>query len=66
MSLTDAQQTMDAYVHDLLNHGDYARHFSDEVVIEVLGTEQRYSVKSAETRIQPGRLKNKRIDRSCA
>jgi hypothetical protein len=47
MSLTDTQQTMDAYVHDLLNHGDYARHFSDDVVVEVCGTGQRYSGREA-------------------
>ena len=47
MSLTDTQKTMDAYVHDLLNHGDYARHFSDDVVVEVCGTDQRYSGREA-------------------
>ena len=35
MALTDAQQTMDAYFRDLLNHGDYSRHFSDDVVVEI-------------------------------
>jgi hypothetical protein len=49
MSLTDTQKTMDAYVQDLLNHGNYARHFSDDVVVEVCGTDQRYSGREAAT-----------------
>jgi hypothetical protein len=47
MSLTDTRQTMNAYVHDLLNHGAYERHFSDNVVVEVCGTDQRYSGREA-------------------
>jgi hypothetical protein len=42
MALIDTQQTMDAYIHDLINRGDYSRHYSDDVVVEVRGTEQRY------------------------
>ena len=47
MALGDAQQTMDAYFRDLLNRGDYSRHFSDDVVIEVRGTDQRYRGREA-------------------
>ena len=47
MSLTDTQRTIDAYARDLLNHGDYAKHFSDDVVVEVCGTDQRYSGREA-------------------
>ena len=46
-SMRDAQQTMEAYVRDLLNHGDYARHFSDDVGVEVQGTPQRYEGREA-------------------
>ena len=35
MALIDTQQTMDAYFRDLLNRGDYSRHYSDDVVVEV-------------------------------
>lgn len=42
MALIDTQQTMDAYIRDLLNRGDYSRHYSDDVVVEVRGTDQRY------------------------
>ena len=47
MALTDTQQTMDAYIRDLLNHGDYSRHYSDDVVVEVRGTDQRYRGREA-------------------
>ena len=36
MALIDTQQTMDAYFRDLLNRGDYSRHYSDDVVAKVL------------------------------
>src|SRR6476620_5610872 len=42
-----AQQTMDAYIRDLLNRGDYSRHYSDDVVVEVRGTDQRYRGREA-------------------
>jgi hypothetical protein len=45
--MASVEQTMQAYVHDLLNHGDYARHFSDDVVVAVLGTDQRYHGREA-------------------
>jgi hypothetical protein len=32
----------DAYFRDLLNRGDYSRHYSDDVAVEVRGTDQRY------------------------
>jgi hypothetical protein len=47
MTLIDTQQTMDAYFRDLLNHGDYSRHYSDDVVVEVRGTDQRYRGRDA-------------------
>jgi hypothetical protein len=47
MALIDTQQTMDAYFRDLLNRGDYSRHYSDDVVIEVRGTDQRYQGREA-------------------
>ena len=47
MALTDTQQTMDAYFRDLLNRGDYSRHYSDDVVVEVRGTDQRYRGREA-------------------
>ena len=30
MALTDTQQTMDAYIRDLITRGDYSRHYSDD------------------------------------
>jgi hypothetical protein len=47
MALIDTQQTMDAYIRDLLNRGDYSRHYSDDVVVEVRGTDQRYRGREA-------------------
>jgi hypothetical protein len=47
MALIDTQQTMDAYFRDLLDHGDFSRHYSDEVVVEVRGTDQRYQGRDA-------------------
>jgi hypothetical protein len=29
----------DAYFRDLLNRGDYSRHYSDDVAVEVRGTD---------------------------
>ena len=43
MALIDTQQTMDAYFRDLLNRGDYSRHYSDDVMVEVHGTGQAVS-----------------------
>jgi hypothetical protein len=47
MALTDTQQTMDAYIRDLLNRGDYSRHYSEDVEVEVRGTDQRYRGREA-------------------
>ena len=47
MSLTETQRTMDAYVRDLMGHEDYSRHFSEDVVVEVCGTDQRYAGREA-------------------
>jgi hypothetical protein len=33
MALTDTQQTMHAYFRDLLNRGDYSRHYSDDAAL---------------------------------
>ena len=40
MSVEDTRRTMDAYVEDLLNGGPYKRHFSDDVVVSLVGTDQ--------------------------
>jgi predicted ester cyclase len=40
MSAEDTQQAMNAYVEDLLGEGPYKRHFSEEVVVSVVGTDQ--------------------------
>jgi hypothetical protein len=37
----------DAYFRDLLNRGDYSRHYSDDVAVEVRGTDQRYRGREA-------------------
>ena len=34
-------------IRDLLNRGDYSRHYSDDVVVEVRGTDQRYRGREA-------------------
>ena len=39
MAVEVAQRTMEAYVQDLLG-GPYKRHFSDDVVVTLVGTEQ--------------------------
>ena len=40
MSVEDTRRTMNAYVEDLLNGGPYKRHFSDDVVVSLVGTDQ--------------------------
>ena len=40
MSAEDARRTMEAYVDDLLDGGPYKRHFSDDVVVTLAGTDQ--------------------------
>jgi hypothetical protein len=47
MALADTQQTMDAYLRDLVSRNDYSRHYSDDVVVEVRGTDQRYQGREA-------------------
>ena len=37
MALTDTQQTMDAYLRDLINRGDYSRHYSNDVWSKSVG-----------------------------
>ena len=40
MSVEDTQRTMNAYVEDLVKGGAYKRHFSDDVVVSLVGTDQ--------------------------
>jgi predicted ester cyclase len=40
MSVEDTQRTMSAYVEDLLEGGPYKRHFSEDVVVYLVGTDQ--------------------------
>ena len=40
MSVEDTQRTMNAYVEDLIKGGAYKRHFSDDVVVSLVGTDQ--------------------------
>jgi hypothetical protein len=47
MALIDTQQTLDAYFRDLLDRGDYSWHYSDDVVVEVRGTDQRFRGRDA-------------------
>ena|SRR3712207_6499017 len=40
MSIEDTQQAMSAYIEDLRSRGPYKRHFSDDVVVSLVGTDQ--------------------------
>ena len=40
MSIEDTQQTMNAYIEDLLGGGPYKRHFTDHVAVSIVGTDQ--------------------------
>ena len=40
MSVEDTRRVMEAYVEDLLQRGPYRRHFSDDVVLSMVGTDQ--------------------------
>jgi predicted ester cyclase len=40
MSEEDTRRAMEAYFEDLLGQGPYKRHFSDDVVITMMGTDQ--------------------------
>ncbi len=40
MSVEDTRRAMEAYVGDLLQRGPYKRHFSDDVVVTLVGTDQ--------------------------
>jgi len=40
MSVEDTRRAMEAYVEDLLQRGPYKRHFSDDVVLSMVGTDQ--------------------------
>ena len=40
MSVEDTRRTMNAYVEDLTKGGPYKRHFSDDVVVSLVGTDQ--------------------------
>ena len=50
MAVEVAQHTMEAYVQDLLG-GPYKRHFSDDVVVTLVGTDQG---PKDQTRQRPG------------
>ncbi len=40
MSVEDTQRTMSAYIEDLLGGGPYKRHFSEDVIVSLVGTDQ--------------------------
>ncbi len=40
MSVENTQQTMEAYIDDLVGGGPYKRHFADDVVVTLVGTDQ--------------------------
>lgn len=40
MSVEDTRRAMEAYVEDLLERGPYKRHFSNDVVLSMVGTGQ--------------------------
>ena len=40
MLVEDTQRAMETYVEDLLQRGPYKRHFSDDVVLSMVGTDQ--------------------------
>src|SRR3712207_1111849 len=40
MSVENTQQTMEAYLQDLVGGGPYKRHFADDVVVALVGTDQ--------------------------
>jgi predicted ester cyclase len=40
MSVESTQRTMEAYLEDLVGGGPYKRHFSDDVVVALVGTDQ--------------------------
>jgi hypothetical protein len=38
----DTRQTLEAYLEDLVSRGPYKRHFSDGVVMDMVGQDQRF------------------------
>jgi predicted ester cyclase len=40
MSVEDTRRTMEAYIEDLVGGGLYKRHFADDVVVALVGTDQ--------------------------
>ncbi len=40
MSVEDTHQTMEAYLEDLTGGGSYKRHFADDVVVVLVGSDQ--------------------------
>jgi predicted ester cyclase len=40
MSVENTQRTMEAYIEDLVGGGSYKRHYSDDVVVAWVGTDQ--------------------------
>jgi hypothetical protein len=47
MTTQQTQQALDQYLAALLNHGDFANHFSDDVVVTLEGTDQRFTGRNA-------------------
>ncbi len=47
MSTEETRRTMQAYMDALLSRGDYAQYFSDDVVVSIEGTGQRYEGREA-------------------
>jgi hypothetical protein len=43
----NTMQIMRAYTEALLSHGDFGKHFSDDIVCVVEGTDQRYAGREA-------------------
>src|SRR5215216_3305758 len=40
MSVENTQRTLEAYIEDLVGGGPYKRHYSDNVVVALVGTDQ--------------------------
>jgi hypothetical protein len=47
MTTQQTRRTLDDYLDALLNHGDFASHFSDDIVVAVESTDQRFTGRGA-------------------
>lgn len=47
MSVEKTRETMTAYVHELLSFGNYADYLADDVVLTVMGTDQKATGRDA-------------------